>query len=151
MSDRVQVQVTDGQVWATAVVGADPAEVFDFLRRPVNHSIVSGDRSVQGAMRGPEALAAGDRFGMSMRIGLPYRVTSKVVEFEQDRLIAWCHFFGHRWRWELEPVGPGQTKVRETFDLTTARIPAALRLLGLPRAHSGNVAKSVGNVAKHFS
>lgn len=26
------------------------------------------------------------------------------TEFDEDRLIAWRHFAGHRWRYELEPV-----------------------------------------------
>ncbi|MEV8372635.1 SRPBCC family protein [Kribbella sp. NPDC056861] len=150
MNDDVSVELKADQVSATAVVAAGPAEVFDYLRRPANHARISGDHSVQRAMTGPELLGLGDNFGMSMRIALPYRVTSRVVEFEQDRLIAWCHFFGHRWRWELEEVEPGRTRVRETFDLGTARLPAALRLIGLPAGHRGNVAKSVRNVAEHF-
>ncbi|WP_405059601.1 SRPBCC family protein [Kribbella sp. NBC_01505] len=150
MSDYVEVELSADQVSATTVVEAEPAAVFDFLRRPGNHAEISGDHSVRGSMKGPDLLGPGDNFGMSMRIKLPYRVTSRVVEYEQDRLIAWCHFFGHRWRWELEEAEPGRTRLRETFDLRTARIPAALRLIGLPAGHRGNVAKSVRNVAKHF-
>ncbi|GAA0618649.1 dimethyladenosine transferase [Kribbella sandramycini] len=150
MTDGVEVELRADQVSAETVVAADAAAVFEFLRRPANHAVISGDRTVRDAMTGAAVLGPGDRFGMAMRIKVPYRVTSRVVEFEQDRLIAWCHFFGHRWRWELEPIGPGQTRVRETFDLGTARIPAALRLIGLPAGHRGNVAKSVRNVAAHF-
>ncbi|TDD54458.1 dimethyladenosine transferase [Kribbella antibiotica] len=150
MADDVTVELTADRVSATTVVDADPSAVFDFLRRPANHAVISGDHTVRGAIKGPELLAPGSRFGMEMRIKLPYRVTSRVVEFEPDRLIAWCHFFGHRWRWELEPAGPGRTSVRETFDLGTAKIPAALRVIGLPQGHRGNVAKSVRNVANHF-
>jgi hypothetical protein len=150
MGDDVAVVLGADRVSAEAVVEADAGSVFDFVRRPMNHVLISGDQTVRGAMTGPEVLGLGDAFGMSMRIKLPYRVTSRVVEFEQDRLIAWCHFFGHRWRWELEPLGPGRTKVRETFDLSTAKIPAALRVIGLPAGHRGNVAKSVRNVAEHF-
>ncbi|MFI5735457.1 SRPBCC family protein [Kribbella sp. NPDC051587] len=150
MGDDVAVELGADRVSAEAVVEADAGAVFEFLRRPANHVVISGDHTVRGAMTGPEALGPGDSFGMAMRIKLPYRVTSRVVEFEQDRLIAWCHFFGHRWRWELEPLGPGRTRVRETFDLGTAKIPAALRVIGLPAGHRGNVAKSVRNVAAHF-
>ena len=64
----------------------------------------------------PEVLGPESRFGMKMSRGVPYRMTSKVVEFDENRVIAWCHFGGHRWRWELEPDGGGATKVTETFD-----------------------------------
>ena len=124
--------------------------MFDFLRRPANHPEISGDGSVQGTTGSDQILGPGDRFGMKMRIGVPYRVGSKVLEFEENRRIAWAHFSGHRWRWELEPLGPDRTRVTETFDLSTARLPIALRLIGLPKGHENNVRKSVANVIRHF-
>lgn len=151
MSADVQTSVGSDTVSASAIVDAPPAEVFDFIRRPANHYIICGDQSVKGRTSGPDQLALGDRFGMSMRIGLPYRVTSKVVEFEPDRRIAWCHFAGHRWRWEVEDAGNGRSKVTETFDLSTARFPPALKLMGYPRGHEKNVAASVANLAAHFA
>lgn len=147
----VETSVTSDTVSATAVVDAPPEEVFEFLRRPANHSTISGDHTVKGSTTGPEALSLGDRFGMNMKLGLPYRVTNKVVEYEPGRRIAWCHFGGHRWRWTLEPAEEGRTRVTETFDLSTARIPVALRLMGYPRRHETNVAGSVANVAAHFT
>ena len=149
--EGVTVERTDDTVSATAVVDATPETVFDFIRRPANHSIISGDHSVKGVTKGPEALSMGDRFGMSMKIGLPYRVGSKVVEFEENRRIAWCHYGKHRWRWEVEPAGDGKSKVTETFDLSTAIFPPALRLAGFPKRHEANVANSVANVAAHFA
>lgn len=151
MSGEVQTQVGSDSVSASAVVDAPAAEVFDFIRRPANHSIISGDTSVKGTVSGPEQLSLGDRFGMSMKVGVPYRVTNRVVEFEPDRRIAWCHFFGHRWRWEVEDAGEGRSKVTETFDLSTARFPPALKLMGYPRGHEKNVSASVANVVAHFA
>ena len=110
---------------ATAIVDAPPAEVFDFIRRPANHPEISGDESVRGNISGPELLGPGSEFGMSMKVGVPYRMTSKVVEFDEDRVIAWRHFGGHRWRWELEPVGanadPGDRDVRPVDGEGTVR------------------------------
>ena len=151
MSSDVQTQVGSDTVSASAVVDAPPAAVFDFIRRPANHSIISGDTSVKGAVSGPDQLSLGDRFGMSMKVGVPYRITNKVVEFEPDRRIAWSHVFGHRWRWEVEDAGEGRSKVTETFDLSTARFPPALKLMGYPRGHEKNVAASVANVVAHFA
>ena len=89
----------------SADVAATPHEVFEFVRRPANHAEINGDGTVKGSVQGPEALGLGDRFGMHMKLVVPYRVTSKVVEFEPDSKIAWCHLGGHRWRWEVEPAG----------------------------------------------
>ena len=142
---------TDDTTSATTVVDATPAEVFAFLRDPANHAIVSGDRSVQGRLRGPRQLSKGDRFGMKMKIGVPYVISSKVVEFDEDRRIAWAHLGGHRWRWELAPTDDGRTRVTETFDMSTAVLPPALRLFGFPGRHERNVERSVANVAAHFA
>ena len=76
---------------ATIVVAAPPAEVFDYIRRPANHPTISGDATVKGATKGPEVLGEGDRFGMDMKLGVPYRVTSQVKEFIHGTTIAWAH------------------------------------------------------------
>ncbi len=151
LPEGVTTELRDGTVSATAVVDASPEEVFELLRRPANHSIISGDHSVQGTTGGPERLSEGDRFGMKMKLGMPYRIRNTVVEFEENRRIAWCHPGKHRWRWELEPAGEGRTKVTETFDLSTAVFPPALKLFGYPKRHEPNVAQSVANVAAHFA
>jgi len=154
MSDNLPEGVTtdlrDDAVSATTTVAASPSEVFDFVRRPANHPIISGDHSVTGATGGPERLSLGDKFGMAMKIVLPYRIRNTVVEYEEDQRIAWCHPGKHRWRWEIEPAGDGQTKVTETFDMSTAVFPPALRLFGYPKRHLPNVARSVANVRDHF-
>lgn len=151
MTADVRTEVGRDTVSATTVVDAPPEAVFDFIRRPANHSVISGDSSVQGATSGPEELALGDRFGMRVKVGVAYRISNKVVEFEPGRRIAWCHFFGHRWRWEVEPAEEGRSRVTETFDLSTARFSPALRLMGYPKGHEDNVASSVANVAAHFA
>jgi hypothetical protein len=136
---------------ASADVPASPHEVFEYLRRPANHAAISGDGSVRGVMQGPEAVALGDRFGMSMKLyGVPYRVTSKVVEYDADHRIAWCHLGGHRWRWDVESA-PNGSRVTLTYDQSTARFPPALRLFGYPERHRENVECSVANVASHFA
>lgn len=138
---------------ASAHVDAPADEVFAFVCRPANHAEISGDRSVKGERHGPDVLTGeGDTFGMSMKMfGLPYRITNTVVEFEPGRRVAWCHPGKHRWRWELEPADDGQTKVTETFDMSTAAFPPALRIVGYPKRHLPNVAQSVANVRDHFA
>jgi uncharacterized protein YndB with AHSA1/START domain len=148
VSSEISTALDRDTVRATGYVPAPPRQVFEYLRRPANHRKISGDQSVRGTFAGPPVLGPGDRFGMRMHVVVPYRVTSTVVEFEPHQRIAWCHFGGHRWRWELEPAGDG-TKVTETFDQSTARgpLPALLRWSGYPRKHRRNVATSVARLA----
>lgn len=137
---------------ATAEVEAPAADVFEYVRRPANHAAISGDRTVTGARFGPERPEAGDRFGMTMKMfGVPYRMSSTVRDLESGRRISWAHVGGHEWSWTVEPLDEGRCRVTETFDLSTARVPAALRLLGFPGRHKANVARSVANVAAHFA
>lgn len=138
---------------ASTEVDAPADEVFAFLCRPANHPEISGDESVKGERHGPEQLTAvGDKFGMRMKMyGLPYRITNTVVEFEAGKKIAWCHPGKHRWRWEVEALPKGGTRVTETFDMSTSPIKPALKLMGYPKGHQANVDKSVANVAKHFA
>lgn len=128
-----QVEVVDtGSAWiiSRSIVVRAPAQgIFDILANPRRHPDFDGSGSVRGAISGPERLSAGAKFGMSMRLGVPYRVSSQVKEFDEGRLIAWAHLGGHRWRYVLEPLADGSTRVTETFDATTARSARALKLM----------------------
>lgn len=113
--------MTDRRISANTTVKAPAERIFALLTDPAKHPLLDGSGTVVAA-RGanPERLELGSKFGMDMRIGVPYRITNRVVEFEQDRLIAWRHAGGHRWRWELTPVDAETTEVTETFDWSTA-------------------------------
>ncbi|MDA8269668.1 MAG: SRPBCC family protein [Actinomycetota bacterium] len=116
------------------VIPASPAAIFDLLADPAAHARLDGSGSVRSAVGNPARLSLGATFAMNMRIGLPYRVTNTVVEFEEGRRIAWRHFGGHVWRYELEPVDGG-TRVTETFDGSTSKAPVVLTLMGVARKH----------------
>jgi uncharacterized protein YndB with AHSA1/START domain len=146
MSAPADHAVIDGRtVTASAVVAAPPAEVFALLANPHRHHEFDGSGTVRGAVSGPERLALGDRFGMRMKISLPYRITNRVVEFEQDRLIGWCHFARAIWRYELEPV-EGGTKVTETFDYRGSPFAKGMELASM---HKGN-AKSIRDTLRRL-
>ncbi|HWD04884.1 MAG TPA: SRPBCC family protein [Amycolatopsis sp.] len=139
------------QVWRAVTVAASREQIFDLLADPANHPLLDGSGTVRASRDGgPTRLSLGARFGMDMRMGAPYRIRNTVVEFEENRLIAWRHFMGHRWRWLLEPAGDGKTTVTETFDYSTARSPLALRLLGFPRRNTEGIAKTLARLAKMF-
>lgn len=138
--------VIDGRtVTSSAVVAAPAAEVFALLANPHRHHEFDGSGTVRGATSGPERLALGDRFGMDMKMRLPYRITNRVVEFEQDRLIGWCHPARAVWRYELEPVDGG-TRVTETFDFTGSPVAKGIELFGM---HKGN-AKSIRDTLRRL-
>jgi hypothetical protein len=145
MEPRAEI-IDTGSRWARSariVIAAPASAVFDVLADPRRHADFDGSGTVQGAATGPDRLALGSRFGMSMRLKVPYRTDNEVVEFEEGRRIAWCHFNRHRWRFELEPVGDSSTQVTETFDGRTAIFPPALLLMNAYDNNQIAVAKSL--------
>ena len=93
----------------------------------------------------------GTKFGMDMKMGpLPYRITNTVVEYEENRLIAWQHLGKHRWRYELEPV-EGGTLVTETFDYSTAVSSKGIELMGYPKKHCANIDATLERLAALFA
>lgn len=97
-------------------IAAPAAEIFEIIARPSLHPKIDGSNSVKSVNWGPERLSLGAKFGMKMRIGIPYRVTNQVVEFEEGKLIAWRHLGRWVWRYELQAKTPLETIVTESFD-----------------------------------
>ena len=116
-------------------IAAPPDAIFAILADASKHPLIDGTGTVVATKAAePEPLALGTRFGMQMKMGVPYAITNTVVEFEPDRRIAWRHFGRHIWRYELEPV-EGGTEVTETFDWSKALWPKGIELAGYPRKH----------------
>src|ERR687890_1401713 len=123
--------MTDRLVSETTTIAAPPDVVFRIVADPRQHPRIDGSGSVRDVITGPERLEKGATFGASMKLfGVPYTIRNRVVEFEQDRRIAWRHFGAHRWRYELEPTSDGRTRVTETWDATRYR-PGVFRALAL--------------------
>src|SRR5690349_13007125 len=113
--------------------------------------MIDGSGSVRAPRPGaPDRLVLGSEFGMDMKIGLAYRIENTVVEFEENRLIAWRHFNGHRWRWQLTPLTDSTTEVTETFDWSTARLPLLLDLSPVPRRNKAAMERSLNRLAALF-
>jgi uncharacterized protein YndB with AHSA1/START domain len=140
--------MTNRQISMSRVVDAPAERIFDLLADPANHPLIDGSGSVRASRStGPGRLELGSRFGMDMRLGLPYRILNTVVEFEPGRLIAWRHFSGHRWRWRMHDLGDGRTNVTETFDWSTARSPKAIELLGFPSRNRRGIEATLRRLA----
>jgi len=129
-------------------VAADTSMIFDVLIDPANHSLIDGSGTVVASRDNSQArLQLGSKFGMDMKYGIPYRVENEVVEFEQDRLIAWRHFGHHIWRYELERLPNGNTLVTESFDWSSARIPKLYEVVGYPDRHVISMTKTLERLA----
>lgn len=125
------------------VIDAPAARIFEILTTPALHPEFDGSGSVRGSMAGPERLEQGSEFGMDMKMfGLRYRMRNRVVEYEKDRLIAWRHMGPHRWRYELEELPKGGTRVTETFDYSYG-FPAFYVLGGMPARNARGIEETL--------
>ena len=118
MSDRMEVQRT---------IAAPAADIFAVLTDPHGHVAIDASGMLQDAT-GEPARQVGDRFVVHMdREALndfpmgKYDVTVDIVEYEQDRLIAWTILgqikpqIGHVYGYRLEPTDDG-TVVTSFYD-----------------------------------
>ncbi len=131
------------------VIDAAPGAIFDVLADPAKHPLIDGSGTVRAARTGnPARLTKGAEFGMDMRLVGPYRITNRVVEFEEGRRIAWRHFGPHRWRYLLTPVAGG-TLVREEWDATRAPKPVqiVLQASGFPERNRRGMAATLARLA----
>lgn len=145
MSDRV--------VSVSRVIKASPEAIFDVLADPARHAEIDGSGMVQNIRGESSRLQLGSTFGMDMKMGpLPYRISNTVKEFEENRLIAWAHLGGHRWRYELAPTevdGAPATEVTESFDWSTCNpvVGKGIELAGYPKKHPANMAATLERLA----
>ncbi len=138
----------DRQVSVTRSIGAPASVIFDLLADPASHQLIDGsDTVVKATSASPDRLSLGARFGMDMKLGVPYKISNEVVEFDEGRLIAWRHFGHHIWRYELEPLSETETRVTETFDWGSARLPVFYELVGYPDRHLVNMTKTLERLA----
>lgn len=132
-------------------VNASPQEIFNLLADPAQHQLIDGSGSIRNAhSAAPERLSLGAKFGMDMKIGVNYKITNEVVEFDEPNQIAWRHFGGHIWRYKLE-AAEGGTIVTEQFDWNTAKSQLMMRVLQYPTKNRASIVATLDRLAKHFS
>ncbi len=113
------VDAGDKQVSRRVVVNAPASELYAIVANPYRHHELDGSGTVGQSVSGPEQLGRGDEFSTKMKMfGMTYTTTSTVTQAEEDRLIEWKLGVGQAWRWEFEPLGPNQTQVTETWDIS---------------------------------
>src|SRR5437660_7787599 len=130
--------MTSGQeaprvVSASREIAAGAGRIFELIADPAAQPRWDGNDNLAGAAAGQRVRRAGDVFLMTLTRGSIRE--NHVVEFEEDRRIAWMPAEqgkeppGHLWRWELEPAGASRTRVSHTYDWTRltdeGRLPRA--------------------------
>ncbi len=152
MSDVIVEDAPDRVERRSVVVDASPAEVFDVLADPSRHSEIDGSGTVRGSRASaPERLSPGAKFGMSMKMGVPYAMSNTVVEFVENERIAWRHIGRHVWRYTLEATDDGRTKVTEEFDWRPAIFPPGLKLIKAPTQNAVAIEKTLTRIAELFA
>ena len=131
-------------------VPAPAQAIFDLLADPARHRDFDGSGSVQQARSdAPARLSLGATFGMDMKLGMKYKITNTVVEFEEPRLIGWRHFGGHIWRYILEPV-EGGTNVTEQFDWKDNKSHLMLKVMGAIKKNTQSIEATLDRLAGLF-
>ena len=138
------------------IIDAPVARIFPYLADASKHSEIDGSGTVKGTGAESTPLTLGSTFGMSMKMGVPYKMVNKVIEFEPDRRIAWQTAFagvlgkligGRIWRYVLEPIdGGARTRVTESWDISKDKQKFALR--GLETKTRDNMAATLERLAK---
>ena len=82
-----------------------------------------------------------------IRYGRPYQVI-----FTENRVVEWQHPLGHRWRWELTPLGEDRTQVTETFDYS--RVGSlrgrGLEIYGAPARNAKGIEATLRQLQERF-
>ncbi|MCC5952663.1 MAG: SRPBCC family protein [Acidimicrobiia bacterium] len=108
------------------VIPSPSEPIFALLADPTRHQSFDGSGTVRDAKVPGGRVGLGDTFGMSMKAGIPYSMVNEIIEYEENRRIAWQTrgpgplgklVGGRIWRYELEPLGDG-TLVRESWDIS---------------------------------
>lgn len=147
------VTMSADQVHVERVIEAPASAIFAVVADASRHQEIDGSGTVQGVKRPGEPLRLGSEFGMSMKMGVPYSTKNVVVEFEQDRLIAWKTtglgglIGGRIWRYELEPSGTG-TLVRETWDVSQDKQKLFLKKGSMPDNTGKAMTKTLRRLAE---
>jgi len=145
--------MTSDTVSVERTIPAPPEQIFALLSDAGKHQSFDGSGTLRGTARESRPLSLGTKFGMSMHMGFGYKTSNEVVEFEQDRRIAWRTTAmnglvgGRIWRYELQPV-EGGTLVRETWDVTHDRQKFFLKRSKLPRSNEAGMRKTLERIAK---
>jgi uncharacterized protein YndB with AHSA1/START domain len=122
MGSVTSPQEPEQVVTASRDIAAPAAEIFELIADPAQQPRWDGNDNLAEAPRGQRVRAVGDVFLMTTTTGNVRE--NHVFEFVEGRRIAWRPSEpgrpspGHLWRWILEPVDAGHTRVTHVYDWT---------------------------------
>lgn len=155
MADATVTTIDSGphKVSRRVVVNAPAADIFSLIANPHRHPELDGSGTVRDTpVTGPDALGLGARFSVGMKqYGVPYKITSTVTDFEEDKVVEWQHPMGHRWRWELNAPSPTATEVTETFDYSTIKVPKIIEILGYDKKNGAGIEGTLRALIERFA
>ena len=151
------------QVTVQRLIPAPAEAIFDLLADPGRHHEIDGSGTIVGARSaGERRLALGDSFGMDMDWGVNYATKNVVVEFEENRRIAWQtlaaspldrFITGRVWRYELEPVDGG-TLVKQSWDIRKEKPlskPGVRRMAAMTERNMNRTLERIADILKAHS
>jgi uncharacterized protein YndB with AHSA1/START domain len=147
--------MTPDTITVERTIDAPASSIFALLADAAKHSEFDGSGTVRGTRETSRPLELGTKFGMSMHMGVGYSTSNEVIEFEQDRRIAWRTsglkgiIGGRVWRYELEPT-EGGTLVRETWDITHDKQKFFLKRTKMPAAAKNGMRKTLDRLAQNL-
>ncbi len=140
------------------LIPAPASAIFDLIADPSRHQDIDGSGTVR-ASRGKgasERMSLGSTFGMSMKMGMPYSMTNTVIEFEEDRQLAWQTrgpgpigklVGGRIWRYQLAEAD-GATLVKETWDISQESPLTKLAVKGLGKKTAASMSATLARIEK---
>jgi hypothetical protein len=147
----------------SAVIDAPAAAVFDVLADPTTHKDIDGTGWVRDPLDPQPLSEVGQVFRVAMyHEGHPdkhYEMANQVTVLDPDRAIGWApggltedgsvELGGWTWRYDLEPVGAGQTRVVLTYDWSNAtpEIRQNIVFPPFPVSHLDNSLANLGKLA----
>lgn len=151
-----QQETTGDQIVVEREIGAPAAQIFAILADPKLHQATDAS----GMVRGTDAdaiTAAGQSFDMNMHaeaMGGDYVMTNEVLEFEQDRRIAWRPApkgkpaEGWTWTYALEQLDAGRTRVTLTYDWSAVPEARRAELGGFPPMSREGLEASISKLSE---
>lgn len=118
MTDEDDVRVAS----ASRDISAGATEIFELIADPAQQPRWDGNDNLAEAPTGQRVGAVGAVFTMTLTGGQVRE--NHVVEFDEGRRIAWrpaepgSEPPGHLWRWEIEQIDSGSSRVTHTYDWT---------------------------------
>jgi uncharacterized protein YndB with AHSA1/START domain len=107
-------------VSASREIAASAERIFELIADPSQQPLWDGNDNLVKAESGQRIRSVGEVFRMALTNDSIRE--NHVVDFVEARNIAWNPAEvgqpppGHLWRWELEPLDDGRTRVTHTYD-----------------------------------